>query len=152
MVDDRNIDYENAVQYIKNCRVVSKEGSSNEIRDPIIINLFKSCIQNDSIRGDERIFKMDFQIPSPRNLLGRDNVVKCCRQAVLTVYGLTEYEWKQTSSLLKKTVNGNLQSLHHKPYTDATLHEYTHAEVAEVFKNNLHTEFPGSSIIIIHDT
>ena len=83
VVDDRNIDYENAVQYIKNCRVVSKEGSSNEIRDPIIINLFKSCIQNDSIRGDESIFKMDFQIPSPRNLLGRDNVVKCCRQAVL---------------------------------------------------------------------
>jgi len=145
-VDDNGIiNYENAVQYIKNCRVVSKEGSSSEIRDPIIINLFKSCIQDDTVRGEERIFVMDYLIPSPRNLLGRDNVVKCCRKAIFAVYGISEYEWKLTSSLLKKTENGNLQTLHHKPYSDATLHEYTHAEVAKVFKDNLNTEFPGDN-------
>ena len=141
--DDGIIDYDRAVQYIKNCRVISKEGSSHEVRDPMVISIFKSCIQDDTIRGDERIFKMDYQIPSPLNLLGRDNAVKCCRKAVLVVYGLTDYEWKLTSSLMKSAVNGNLQSLHHKEYTDATLHDYTYAKVEEIFKNNLHTEFPG---------
>ena len=111
---DKNgaINYENAVNYVRNCRVVSKEGSSNEIRDQVIINIFKSCILDDMIRGEERIFKMDYQIPSPQNLLGRDNKVKCCRNAVLIVYGLTDYEWKLTSSLMKTAENGNLQTLH----------------------------------------
>jgi hypothetical protein len=139
------INYENAVQYVKNCRLVSKEGNSNDIRDPLIINIFKSCIRDDTIRGDERIFKMEYQIPSPQNLLGRDNVVKCCKKAVQVIYGISDHEWKLTSSLLKETINGNLQTLHHKPYTDAHLHlEYTHAIVKGIFKENLRTEFPGN--------
>ena len=138
------IDYDNAVQYVKNCRLVSKEGSLNDIRDPLIISIFKSCIQDDTIRGDERIFIMDYRIPSPRNLLGRDNVVKCCRKAVLAIYGISDYEWKLTSTELKSTLNGNLQTLHHKPYSDATLHEgCTHAKVKSIYENNLRTEFPG---------
>ena len=79
------VDFEKAVSYVKNCRVPSKRCSNHDDRDPIIINIFKSCIQDDSIRGNERIFKMDYQIPSPRNLLGRDNSVKCCRAAILTI-------------------------------------------------------------------
>ena len=77
------------------------------------------------IRGEERIFKMDYQISSTRNLLGRDNKVKCCRNAVLIVYGLTDFEWKLTSALMKKAENGILQTLHHKQYSGATLHDLT---------------------------
>jgi len=139
------IDYDNAVEYVKNVRLVSIEGSSHDIRDPLIISIFKSCLKDDTFRGDQRIFTMDYRIPSPRNLLGRDNVVKCCKKAVLVIYGISEHEWKLTSTELKASTSGNLQSLHHKPYSDATLHEdYTHAKVKEVFKNNLLTEFPGN--------
>jgi hypothetical protein len=65
----------NAVEYAKNVRLVSIEGSSHDIRDPLIISIFKSCLKDDTFSGDQRIFTMDYRIPSPRNLLGRDNVV-----------------------------------------------------------------------------
>ena len=131
-------DYERAVQYVRDNRIVSKEGSSHNTRDPMIISTFKNSISKETIRGQERIFEMDYRIPSPENLFGRDNTVKCCKKALWVVYGISEHEWKKTSSLFKECPRGqNVTTLHHKFYKDTTLHEYTHAEAAKVFEDNL---------------
>ena len=139
LLETTNIpDYERAVQYVRDNRIVSKEGSSHDTRDPMIISTFKNSISKETIRGQERIFEMDYRIPSPENLFGRDNTVKCCKKALWVVYGISEHEWKKTSSLFKECPRGqNVTTLHHKFYKDTTLHEYTHAEAAKVFEDNL---------------
>ena len=137
-------DYEKALKYVKENRIASKESCSNEIRDPMVISLFKSCIKSDSLRGGERIFEMDYRMPSPTSLFGRDNAVKCCRKAIWTIYGVSEYEWRVASSRLKEVASGeNLLSLHHKSFTDRTLHDYTYKEAEQVFNDNL--GYAGSS-------
>ena len=137
-------DYEKALKYVKENRIASKDSCSNEIRDPMVISLFKSCIKSDSLRGGERIFEMDYRMPSPTSLFGRDNAVKCCRKAIWTIYGVSEYEWRVASSRLKEVASGeNLLSLHHKSFTDRTLHDYTYKEAEQVFNDNL--GYAGSS-------
>jgi len=131
-------DYEKALKYVKENRIASKESCSHEIRDPMVISLFKSCIKSDSLRGGERIFTMDYRMPSPTGLFGRDNAVPCCRKAIWAIYGVTEHDWRKASSRLKEVESGqNLTSLHHRPFTDKTLHDYTYAEAAAVFEENL---------------
>ena len=131
-------DYDRALQYVKENRVVSKEDSTAEIRDPLIISLFKSCISNDTFRGKERIFEIDYRIPSAANRFGRDNSIKCCLKAICAVYGISEYEWKKTSTAFKECAVGeNVTTLHHKPYTDKTLHNYSYEEAAQVFEDNV---------------
>lgn len=127
-IDEKNNlpDYERAVQYVKDNRIASKDSASHEVRDPMIINIFKSSIKNDTIRGGERIFEMEYRMPSPSNLFGRDNTVKCCRKALQAIYGITEHEWRLASSAFKDVPFGqNVSSLHHKAYKDQTLHNYT---------------------------
>ena len=109
-------DYTKALQYVKDNRIISKEGATNEIRDPLIISIFKNSIMNDTFRGEERIFEMDYRIPSTSHRFGRDNSVKCCRKALLMVYGISEHEWKKTSAIFKECPIGeNVTTLHHKP-------------------------------------
>ena len=139
-------DYDKALQYVKDNRIISKDRYSHEIRDPMIISIFKSSIKNDTIRGGERVFEMDYRMPSPNNLFGRDNTVKCCRKALWVIYGITEYEWRLASSTFKEVPFGqNVSSLHHKAYNDKTLHNYTYAEAEQVFNDNL--GYAGNSSI-----
>ena len=88
---------------------------------------------------------MDYRMPSPTSLFGRDNAVKCCRKAIWTIYGVSEYEWRVASSRLKEVASGeNVLSLHHKSFTDdRTLHDYTYKEAEQVFNDNL--RYAGSS-------
>ena len=131
-------DYERAVQYVKENRIASKDDSTDEQRDPLIISLFKNCISNETFRGGERIFEMDYRIPSTTNRFGRYNSIKCCRKTICAVYGISEYEWKKTSTAFKECAAGdNVTSLHHKSYTDKTLHDYTHEKASKVFEDNV---------------
>ena len=68
-------DYDRAVQYVKENRIASKDSASHEVRDLMIINIFKSSIKNDTIRGGERIFEMEYRMPSPSNLFDRDRSI-----------------------------------------------------------------------------
>ena len=140
-------DYDRALQYVKENRIASKDSCSNEIRDPMIISLFKNSVKNDALRGGERVFEMDYRMPSPTNHFGRDNAVKCCRKAIWKIYGVTEHEWRVASSSLKGvSVGQSLSTLHHKPFTDRTLHDYTFAEAEKVFNDNL--GYAGSTFLL----
>ena len=77
-------------------------------------------------------------MPSPNNLFGRDNTVKCCRKALWVIYGVTEHEWRLASTTFKEVAFGqNVTSLHHKAYNDKILHNYSYAEAEQVFNDNL---------------
>jgi hypothetical protein len=131
-------DYDKALQYVKENRIVSKEASTAETRDPLIISIFKNCISNDTFRGQDRIFEMDYRIPSTTKRFGRDNSIKCCLKTIYAVYGISEHEWKKTSKAFKECAAGeNVTTLHHKPYTDKTLHDYSYEKAAQVFEDNV---------------
>lgn len=143
---------ESAVDYITTCRQMGVTDTSNKYnRNQFIIGVFSAMVESDEYRGDQRIFKMKYSIPSLDFRLGESNRVAACLPIVLLTYGITEYEWKTISSSLKECEDGRLGSIHHRKWKDDNLPEnMTYAACERAFQNNLGRNVIGNCLIFIH--
>lgn len=148
-IDDEDNDnssspaYCSAIQYVKSCRELGYEASitlngTKRSRDSFIQEVFRQCIVNEEVKDDGRKkFEMQYEIPNPMNKLGSQNRVIVCVKTLQCVYGFTTHEWRLCGDNLKSSDSGRVSSFRHKPWADDHLHDFTYAEVEDVFRRNL---------------
>ena len=135
--------YSSAIQYVKRCHELGVETSMTSLgtkrsRDSFIQEIFRQCIVNEELKEDGRKrFEMQYEIPNPMNKLGSHNRVTVCVKTLQCVYGFTSHEWRICGDNLKSSDSGRVSSFRHKPWEDDYLHDFTYAEVEDVFRRNL---------------
>jgi len=136
---------ESATEYIKINRAkgLSTTKNGREKRDLFIQEVFRECILStqkkkcSSIEDGSIKFEMQYFVPSIDNQLGQKNRLEVCVKTLQCVYGFSAYEWRVCKDEFKKAESGRLSTLRHKPWEDDYLHDYTLAEVENVFQRNL---------------
>ena len=141
--DSTSSAYSSAIQYVKRCHELGVETSmtslgSKRSRDSFVQEIFRQCIVNEELKEDGRKrFEMQYEIPNPMNKLGSHNRVTVCVKTLQCVYGFTSHEWRICGDNLKSSDSGRVSSFRHKPWEDDYLHDFTYAEVEDVFRRNL---------------
>ena len=136
---------EAATEYVKINRAKGffETKTKREKRDPFIQEIFRECIlstkqkKSNRAEGSTISFEMQYLIPSVDNRLGRNNRLEVCVKTLQCVYGISAHEWRICNEQLRDTDSGRLSTLRHKPWEDDHLHDYTIAEVENVFLRNL---------------
>jgi hypothetical protein len=136
---------EAATEYVKINRAKGffETKTKREKRDPFIQEIFRECILSTKQKKSNRTegctisFEMQYLIPSVDNRLGRNNRIEVCVKTLQCVYGISAHEWRICNEQLRETDSGRLSTLRHKPWEDDHLHDYTLAEVENVFLRNL---------------
>eukprot|EP01035_Chromulina_nebulosa_P023191 gene23191-30060_t len=123
-----------------------------EKRDAFIQEIFRGCIlsENHTNSADSsKKFDMQYEIPSVDNKLGKRNRLEVCVGTLQCVYGITAYEWRLCNEQLKKTDSGRVSSLRNQPWGDDYLHDFTFAEVENVFLRNLPDTPIASKLLLV---
>lgn len=138
--EDGTFNIKGALDYMKQCRKYktgNNTAEGKEDRDSFVQDKFKIVLTDDGFHGTNRVFKYTFSIPQPDlSLLGTNNRIQCCKSTFLAVYGISSHEFRVCAELLKSSSTGTLPSLHHKAYKDDHLHDYTFAQVEDIYLAN----------------
>ena len=142
-------DTEGLKEVIRSCRE-SLLNKDKEEKESAIIQLFKDTVRNGDeffdFHADPEIAYDDNGLPRYESALKRQkqafqheyklpgNIV-VCGPVFKAVYGISKYTWDMCSRALR--FNFDAVKISHKPYTDSTLHNVTHAEVRDIYANNV---------------
>ena len=145
---------EAATAYVRLYREQGKTETKRdkEKRDAVIQETFRGCIlsENHTNSADSsKKFDMQYEIPSVDNKLGKRNRLEVCVGTLQCVYGITAYEWRLCNEQLKKTDSGRVSSLRNQPWGDDYLHDFTFAEVENVFLRNLPDTPIASKLLLV---
>ena len=151
---------EAATEYVKINRAkgLSETKNEREKRDSFIQEVFRDSIlstkQKKSRTDDDgSAIKFDYQylVPSIDNRLGRNNRLEVCVKSLRCVYGISTHEWRICNEQLRNVDSGGrVSTLRHKTWEDDYLHDYTLAEVENVFLRNLSDTPIASKYVIMN--
>ncbi len=149
----RNDAVEAASAYVRLYREQGKTETKRdkEKRDSFIQEIFRGCILSEHTNPDgSKKFVMQYEIPALDNKLGKRNRLEVCVGTLQCVYGISPYEWRLCNEQLKKTDSGRVSSLRmNQPWGDDYLHDFTIAEVENVFLRNLPDTPIASNIMLL---
>jgi hypothetical protein len=151
---DREEVIEAAIAYVKVYRDQGKAETKKdrEKRDGFIQEIFRGCILSEKTtkasEGGSKKFEMQYEIPSLDSKLGKRNRIVVCLDTMLCVYGISSYEWRICNEQLRRTESARLSTLRHQKWEDDHLHDYTLAEVENVFLRNLKDSTIASKLIV----
>jgi hypothetical protein len=146
---------EAATAYVRLYREQGKTETQRdrEERDSFIQEIFRGCILSEEHHTNSaessKKFEMQYEIPSVDNKLGKRNRLEVCVGTLQCVYGITAYEWRLCNEQLKKTDSGRVSSLRNQPWGDDYLHDFTYAEVENVFLRNLPDTPIASKLLLV---
>ena len=96
--------------------------------DTFLQEEFRRCIRKEIINSDGEItFKMKWAIED----------VLLCKSSFAECYDTTPYKLESISKALKLTPSRRVKSTRIRGYTDKTIHPYTSAQIAQIFRENL---------------
>lgn len=139
------------LEYVHKCRNMGKSstvcaiGSRMGERDQFIKELVTKTIKEETttqIKTKQR-YTYEFKIHAISGKAGWKNELPVCKNTFLAVYNITRYEFRKCVELMKDNDNSRIGNLRHTVFKDDHLHNYSYAEVADVFAANLFTSTVG---------
>ncbi len=129
--------YEAAVALVLECREKTRLKTEHE-RQAFLQDQFSQSIAATNIKANgKREFAMCYKV----------NGSEVCKKGWATAYGFSVKALEKCSKTLKEAPTGKVHSLATKTYKDSHIHDYTYAETAQMFRENIPGEVVDCNMV-----
>lgn len=134
---DGVVDYNAAIAMVRQYRNRMLLKTDHE-KQSFVQDRFRESILNEKVKTDGTTeYEMCYKI--------NDRIV--CKKGFSKAFGFTVKALEKCSKILKGAPTGKVYSLATKTYTDAHIHDYTYAETAQMFRDNIPGEVVDCNMV-----